>query len=171
MPREAHCIILFSKNPDLPLLSVRYCSNCGAERVADAAFCHKCGTSFAGPVQSKDHFNTGLLLIRIGAVLAVTLPLLTIAGVNVFSGGAFMGAMPGMFAGVVAIIIGMGVLFGAIAFKFHQDIAGGNYDRIVHTFVLAAVMFFLGSNIAGIVVGIGAFLCYNSPRRMAKPTL
>ncbi len=150
------------------MLSVRYCSNCGAERVADASFCHQCGASFKNSTQGKDNFKLGLLLIRIGAVLAVTLPLLTIAGINVFSGGAFMGAMPGMFAGVVAVIIGMGVLFGAIAFKFHQDIEAGNYERIVHTMILAAVMFFLGSNIAGIVVGIGAFLCYNSPRRMAQ---
>lgn len=138
--------------------------------MADAAFCHKCGTNFAGPAKSKDHFNTGLLLIRIGAVLAVTLPLLTIAGINVFSGGAFMGAVPDMFVGVVAVIIGMGVLFGAIAFKFHQDIAAGNHERIVHAMILAAVMFFVGSNVAGIVVGIGAFLCYTSPKRLAKPT-
>jgi hypothetical protein len=110
------------------------------------------------------------LLIRIGAVLAVTLPLLTIAGINVFSGGAFMGTMPGMFAGIIAVIIGMGVLFGAIAFKFHQDIASGNPDRITHTLILAAVMFFLGSNVAGIVVGIGAFLCYTSPKRVTRPT-
>lgn len=169
--KEAHSIILFRKNPIRWLLSVRYCSKCGAERVADAAFCHKCGASFTAPVQGKDHFGLGLLLISIGAVLAMTLPLLTIVGVNFFSGGAFLGAMQGMFAGVIAVIIGIGVLFGAIAFKFHQDIAGGNHERIVHAMILAAVMFFLGSNIAGIAIGVGAFLCYSSPRRVARPTL
>jgi hypothetical protein len=137
--------------------------------VADASFCHKCGANFAGPVQGKDHFQLGLLLIKIGAVLAATLPFLTFLGVSFLSGGAFFGAMPGMFANILVVIIGLGMAFEVIAFKFYQDIAYGNHERIVHTFVLAAVMFFLGSNIAGIVVGIGAFLCYSSPRRVAKP--
>lgn len=114
---------------------------------------------------SKDHFKLGLMLIKIGAALAVILPFLSLVGINIFSGGAFLSSIPGMFVGVLAIVIGIGVLLGAIAFKFHQDIAAGNWDRIVHTFVLAAVMFFLGSNIAGIIVGIGAFLCYTSPKR------
>jgi dihydrodipicolinate synthase/N-acetylneuraminate lyase len=135
--------------------------------VQGAAYCHRCGASFGVPIASKDHFKTGLLLIRIGAVLAATLPLLTIAGVNIFSGGAFLNYVPGMAVGILAVIIGMGVLFGAIAVKFHNDIAAGRHERIVHAMILAAVMFFLGSNIAGIVVGIGAFLCYSSPRKMA----
>ncbi|WP_415282241.1 zinc ribbon domain-containing protein [Candidatus Nitrososphaera sp. FF02] len=150
-------------------MSVRYCSSCGAERVADAQFCHKCGTSFAAPLQSqKDHFGLGLLLIKIGAVLAATLPFLTLLGINVFSGGAFFGSMPGMFAGIIVAVIGIGMMFGVVTYKFYQDIRAGNHNRITHTLILAAVMFFLGSNIAGIIVGIGAFLCYTSPRRMTQ---
>jgi hypothetical protein len=76
-----------------------------------------------------------------------------------------------MFANIMLVFIGLGMAFGVIAFKFYQDIAYGNTDRITHTLILAVVMFFLGSNVAGIVVGIGAFLCYTSPRRVARPTL
>lgn len=166
---ETSSTMLFKKSRLDAILSVRYCSNCGAERVADALFCHKCGASFTASLQSsKDHFNLGLLLIRIGAVLAVALPFLTLLGINVFSGGAFFGSMPGMFAGIIVVIIGIGMLFGVLTYKFQQDIAAGNSSRIIHTLILAAVMFFLGSNVAGIVVGIGAFLCYMSPRRMAQ---
>ena len=67
--------------------------------------------------------------------------------------------MPGVAAGVIAVIIGMGVAFGFVAFKFHNDIAAGRRERMVHTMILATVRFFLCSNIAGIVVRIGAFLC------------
>lgn len=76
-----------------------------------------------------------------------------------------MNYIPGMTAGILAVVIGMGMLFGAIAIK--NDIAAGRRERTVHAMILAAVMFFLGSNVAGIVVGIGAFLCYSSPRKMA----
>lgn len=89
----------------------------------------------------------------------MTLPFLTIVGINIFSGGAFLNYMPGVAAGVIAVIICMGVLFGVVAFKFHNDIAAGRRERIVHAMILAAVMFFLGSNIAGIIVGIGARFC------------
>lgn len=116
---------------------------------------------------SKDHFRTGLLMMRIGAALAVTLPFLTIASINIFSGGAFLNYVPGVATSVIAVIIGMGVVFGLVVFKFHNDIAAGRRERIVRAMILAAVMFFLCSNIAGIVVGIGAFLCYSSPRKMA----
>jgi hypothetical protein len=133
--------------------------------IQSAAYCHRCGTSSGAPATSKDYFKTGLLLIRAGAVLAVTLPLLTIAGINIISGGAFLNYIPGMTAGILAVVIGMGMLFGAIAIK--NDIAAGRRERTVHAMILAAVMFFLGSNVAGIVVGIGAFLCYSSPRKMA----
>lgn len=149
-------------------MSARFCSNCGAEIVQGAAYCHRCGTSFGAPATpAKDHFKTGLLLMRIGAALAVTLPFLTMVGINIFSGGAFLNYMPGVATGVIAVIIGMGVGFGLVAFMFHNDIAAGRRERMVHAMILAAVMFFLGSNIAGIVVGIGAFLCYSSPRKMA----
>src|SRR6476646_4331355 len=38
---------------------------------------HRCGTSFgATAMPSKDHFKTGLLPMRVGTALAVTLPFL-----------------------------------------------------------------------------------------------
>lgn len=39
--------------------------------------------------------------------------------------------MPGMAANTVAFIIGTRVLFGAIASKFHSDIAACRRERIV----------------------------------------
>jgi predicted nucleic acid-binding Zn ribbon protein len=152
-------------------LSARYCGNCGSALPEDALYCHKCGKEIQDKIQAggpKDNFKLGLLLIRIGAALSALLPLLALAGITAFSGGVFLSSMPGMLAGILAVIFGMGALFAAITFKFHNDIARGNKERIVHTLILAIVMFFLGSNIAGIVVGIGAFLCYNSPRKMAS---
>lgn len=116
-------------------MSVRYCSKCGAERVADAAFCHKCGASFAAPVQGKDHFGLGLALIRVGGVLAMTLPLMTIAGINVFSGGALFGTMPGTFAGIVVVIIGMGVAFGIVAFKFHPSYTATTAESFILSYL------------------------------------
>jgi hypothetical protein len=92
-------------------LSVRYCSKCGAERVADAAFCHKCGTSFVAP-QGKDNFGLGLLLINVGAVLAATLPFLMFVGVNFFSGGAFFGTMPACLQTSCSSLLGLAWLLG-----------------------------------------------------------
>lgn len=69
--------------------------------------------------------------MRTGAALAVTPLFLTIVGINILSGGVFLNYMPDMAAGTIAVIIGMRVLFGAIAFKFHNDIAACRRKRIV----------------------------------------
>jgi hypothetical protein len=143
-------------------LSTRYCSTCGSALAEDALYCHKCGKGIqdgspARAGEPKDNFKLGLLLIRIGAALSALLPLLALVGITAFSGGAFSGYMPGMFVGILAVIFGMGALFAAITLKFHNDIARGNKERIIHTIILAIAMFFLGSNVAGIVSASGHF--------------
>lgn len=79
-------------------MSARYC---GSALPEDALYCHKCGREISARIQAggqKDNFKLGLLLIRIGSALSALLPLLALVGVTAFSGGAFMGYMPGMFA-------------------------------------------------------------------------
>jgi hypothetical protein len=94
------------------------------------------------------------------------MPLLLIAGFSTIGFPFFPGGPAGgVFTGVVSSFVILGFVFGVVAAFFYRDVAAGNNRRVVHTIVLAALMFVLGSNVAGILIGVGAFLCYMSPRR------
>lgn len=149
------------------------CHNCSSELISGSVYCHKCGTSVSlkdslGSSQKEvakphDYSDIALLLIKIGAILAFILPFATLAGVGFLDYGPFFGPLDNNFLGAFIVAIVLGVIFGIIALRFHKDIVAGRSDRIVHTIILGIVMFVLGSNVSGALVGFGAFLCYISP--------
>lgn len=145
----------------------KVCAVCGANIAPDASYCHKCGRPVsiqpAALQQGSDHFRTGLLLIKVGAVLSLFLPFLTLVGVTTFVNAGIFSAAGGLFLGVFIGVIAIGVVFALLAFKFHNDIAAGKKDRTIHAIILGVIMFVGGSNIAGALVGIGAYLCHTSP--------
>lgn len=157
-----------------------FCSACGSQLPPDALYCHRCGAKVPGRTESppsavaattlQDHFDLGVLLIKIGAIASFVLPLLLIAGAGTMGFPFFLPgpAGGGLFAGVISSFVILGFVFGVVAALFSRDIAAGSSKRIVHAIILAAVMFVLGSNVAGILVGIGAFLCYTSPRNRRR---
>ena len=115
--------------------------------------------------RKPDYSNIGLLLIKIGAILAFVLPFATFAG---FGGvttnyGRIFGPLDSFFLGAFIAAVVFGIIFGILALRFHKEIVAGRSKRIVHTIILGVAMFVLGSNVAGALVGIGAFLCYISP--------
>jgi len=114
--------------------------------------------------KAPDYSDIGLLLIKIGAILAFVTPLATLAGVGgITSYGRLFGPLSDFFLGAFIVAIVFGVIFGITAWRFHKEIIAGRSERIVHTIILGVAMFVLGSNIAGALVGVGAFLCYVSP--------
>lgn len=114
--------------------------------------------------KASDYSNIGLLLIKIGAILAIVLPFATFAGISgVTNYSRLFGPLDNFFLGAFIVAIVFGVIFGIIAWRFHKEIIAGRSERIVHTIILGVAMFVLGSNIAGALVVIGAFLCYISP--------
>lgn len=143
------------------------CAGCGATIAPDASYCHKCGRPVSVqpvvPQQGSDHFRIGLLLIKVGAVLSLFLPFLTLVGVSTFVNTGIFSAAGGLFLGVFIGVIAIGVVFALLAFKCHNDIAAGKKDRTIHAIILGVIMFVGGSNIAGALVGIGAYLCHTSP--------
>ena len=149
------------------------CQNCGSELIPDSIYCHKCGVSISGKSSTSsnqqniakphDYSDIALLLIKIGAILAFILPFATFAGIGVADYGPFFGPLDNNVLGVFIVAIVLGIIFGIIALRFHKDIVAEKSERIVHTIILGVVMFVLGSNVAGALVGIGAFLCYISP--------
>ncbi len=145
------------------------CRNCGAILQEGALYCHKCGSIVNPsniPPQSRiqaDYSNLGLLLIKVGAIVAFIMPALAFTGIGSVAGMGIFSSMQGMFYGMIAVFIAIGIIFGILALKFHKDIVAGESKRIVHTIILGVIMFVLGSNVAGALVGIGAFLCYLSP--------
>lgn len=153
------------------------CQNCGTELVPNSLYCHRCGVQISGKSststnqqnigKSTDYSRIGLLLIKIGAVLAFILPFAAIAGISGVAGyrtsGFLFDSFNGFFLGAFIAIVAIGIILGIIALRFHKDIVAGRIERIVHTIILGIVMFVLGANVAGALVGIGAFLCYISP--------
>lgn len=158
---------LYSLLSGLVLSEEKACAGCGATIAPDASYCHKCGRPVsvqpAVPQQGSDHFRIGLLLIKVGAVLSLFLPFLTLVGVSTFVNTGIFSAAGGLFLGVFIGVIAIGVVFALLAFKCHNDIAAGKKDRTIHAIILGVIMFVGGSNIAGALVGIGAYLCHTSP--------
>jgi hypothetical protein len=155
-----------------------YCPNCGSPLPTGAQYCPRCGSKTAaanagGQQQPRpdagENFRIGLLLIKIGAIVSVALSLLMLAGISWFS---FLPGLPGPAQDAVTVFSSftiLGFVFAIVAAIFYGNIAGGNDGRIIHTIVLGVLMFFLSSNIAGALVGIGAYLCHvNKCRREAR---
>ena len=144
-----------------------YCANCGAPLPAGALYCPRCGAKSAlGPHgrEATDNFKLGLLLIKIGIIVSIVMSALFVAGISWFS---FLPGLPGPAGGVVTVFssfVILGFVFAVIAALFYRDIANGNDGRIIHTVILGVLMFFLASNIAGALVGIGAYLCHVNRR-------
>jgi hypothetical protein len=142
--------------------------------VPDSLYCHKCGASISDKssdvasqqnTRKPDYSSIGLLLIKIGAILSFVMPFAIFAGVGgvVARYSGFFDSFGGFFLGAFIPIVVIGIIFGVIALRFQKDIAAGRSERIVHAIILGVAMFVLGSNVAGALVGIGAFLCYISP--------
>ena len=145
-----------------------YCGNCGFLLPASSLYCPRCGAKTAAlgspGLGGTDNFKLGLLLIKIGIIVSVVMSILFIAGISWFS---FLPGLPGPAGGVVTVFssfVILGFVFAVIAALFYRDIANGNDGRIIHTIILGVLMFFLASNVAGALVGIGAYLCHVNRR-------
>ena len=154
-------------NPDGQPLG-GYCPNCGSSLPAGAQYYPCCGAkTLEGQPRrdTKDNFRLDLLLIKIGAIVSVVMSILLLAGVIWIS---FLPGVPGPMQGAVTIfstLTILGFVFAVIAGIFYRDISNGNEGRIIHTIILGVLMFVLTSNIAGALVGIGAYLCHVNRRR------
>ncbi len=115
----------------------------------------------------RDHFKLGLLLIKVGAIVSFVIPLLILAGIS-WTGIPLLSGPPGVGSGITAIFssfIILGFVFAVVALYFYREIAAGKSSRIMHAIILGVLMLFLSSNVGGLLVLLGAILCYTSKKQ------
>lgn len=112
--------------------------------------------------EQHGNFRLGLLLIRVGTILAFLMPLIYVLAIYWLPLPNPFGFASGLLAYLFSFFIVLGFVFGIISAIFYKDIVRGKDSRIIHSLILGMVMFIAGSSIAGIFVGIGAYLCYSA---------
>jgi hypothetical protein len=104
--------------------------------------------------------KTGLLLIKIGVVLALVIPIamIFVFGSIVGQFGVFW-PFPMLFSAIMIVFVTVSWVLSILALKFGYDVvnAGQKY-KADYVIILGVVVFLVGSNIAGILIAIGGYL-------------
>lgn len=100
-----------------------------------------------------------------GTVLAFIFPVISVTTVMSLSMSYPFAGAPSFVAYIFAAFVVLGLAFGLVSALFYRDIVRGNTSRITHEPTLGIVTFVAGSNIAGVLVAIGAYLCHSSTQK------
>ena len=109
--------------------------------------------------------HLGLVLIKVGTVLAFIFPVISVITVMSLPMSDPFAGSPSLVPYIFAAFVVLGFAFGLVSALFYRNIVRGNTSRITHELVLGIVTVVAGSNIAGILIAIGAYLCHSSTQK------
>ena len=116
----------------------------------------------------QDLPHVGLLLIKIGTIVTFITPLAIVLALVLLPMPNPLSFAPEFLSYIFAGFIILGFALGIISALFYKDIMNGNSKRITHALVLGIVIFFLGSNVGGLLIAVGAYLCQSSSTKRLR---